>query len=67
MRTRGTMTISLPPSMLARIERERRREERTRSEFVREAIRVYLAHVRETPRGRRAGGTRSSTRKGATS
>lgn len=52
------MTISLPPSMLARIERARRREERTRSEFVREAIRVYLAHVRATERGRRVAGSR---------
>ena len=42
-RTCGTMTISLPPSMLARIERARLLEDRTRSEFVRQAIRVYLA------------------------
>ncbi|MCW5889231.1 MAG: ribbon-helix-helix protein, CopG family [bacterium] len=61
MRTRGTMTISLPPSMLARIERVRRREERTRSEFVREAIRVYLAHVRDLERGRRGGGRKGVT------
>ena len=42
-RTCGTMTISLPPAMLARIERARLEEDRTRSEFVRQAIRVYLA------------------------
>ena len=43
-RTCGTMTISLPPAMLARIEHARLLEDRTRSEFVRQAIRVYLAH-----------------------
>jgi uncharacterized protein YjbJ (UPF0337 family) len=43
-RTCGTMTISLPPAMLARIEQARLLEDRTRSEFVRQAIRVYLAH-----------------------
>ena len=42
-RTCGTMTISLPPAMLARIEQARLLEDRTRSEFVRQAIRVYLA------------------------
>lgn len=41
-RTRDTMTISLPPAMLAKIERARRVEDRTRSELVREAIRAYL-------------------------
>jgi Arc/MetJ-type ribon-helix-helix transcriptional regulator len=42
-RTCGTMTISLPPAMLAKIEHARMVEDRTRSEFVRQAIRVYLA------------------------
>lgn len=42
-RTCGTMTISLPTAMLAKIERARQLEDRTRSEFVRQAIRVYLA------------------------
>jgi hypothetical protein len=42
-RTCGTMTISLPVAMLAKIERARALEDRTRSEFVRQAIRVYLA------------------------
>ena len=37
------MTISLPPAMLAKIEHARLVEDRTRSEFVRQAIRVYLA------------------------
>jgi len=44
-RTCETMTISLPHAMLARIERARRLEDRTRSEFVRQAIRVYLAQA----------------------
>ena len=43
-RTCGTMTISLPTAMLAKIEHARQVEDRTRSEFVRQAIRVYLAH-----------------------
>jgi len=38
------MTISLPTAMLAKIEHARQAEDRTRSEFVRQAIRVYLAH-----------------------
>ena len=38
------MTISLPTAMLAKIEHARHVEDRTRSEFVRQAIRVYLAH-----------------------
>jgi uncharacterized protein YjbJ (UPF0337 family) len=37
------MTISLPTAMLAKIEHARQVEDRTRSEFVRQAIRVYLA------------------------
>jgi metal-responsive CopG/Arc/MetJ family transcriptional regulator len=37
------MTISLPTAMLAKIELARQAEDRTRSEFVRQAIRVYLA------------------------
>jgi uncharacterized protein YjbJ (UPF0337 family) len=37
------MTISLPTAMLAKIEHARQMEDRTRSEFVRQAIRVYLA------------------------
>ena len=49
-RTCGTMTISLPPAMLAKIELARQAEDRTRSEFVRQAIRVYLAQ--NEPEGR---------------
>ena len=36
------MTISLPPKMLADFERVRKAEQRTRSELVREALRLYF-------------------------
>lgn len=42
MRTRQTMTISLPPAMIRDVEKARRAEHRTRSELVREALRMYL-------------------------
>ncbi len=42
MRTRKAMTISLPPGMVRQMERVRKREHRTRSELVREALRAYL-------------------------
>lgn len=42
MRTRKAMTISLPPAMVRQMERVRKREHRTRSELVREALRAYL-------------------------
>jgi metal-responsive CopG/Arc/MetJ family transcriptional regulator len=47
------MTISLPPAMLAKIERARRVEDRTRSELVREAIRAYLEKRNHRTAGRR--------------
>jgi Arc/MetJ-type ribon-helix-helix transcriptional regulator len=43
MRTRQTFTVSLPPEMARQVERLRRREHRTRSELVREALRTYFA------------------------
>ena len=43
MRTRQTMTISLPPEMLEQMEQVRKAEHRTRSELVREALRTYIA------------------------
>ncbi len=43
MRTRQTMTISLPPKMIVQMERVRKAEHRTRSELVREALRTYMA------------------------
>jgi metal-responsive CopG/Arc/MetJ family transcriptional regulator len=41
-RISATFSISLPPKMAADIERVRRRELRSRSELVREALRRYL-------------------------
>lgn len=49
MRTRQTMTVSLPPEMIADVERVRKREHRTRSELVREALRAYFVARRTLP------------------
>src|SRR5215831_7150382 len=43
MRTRQTLTISLPPAMLKQVEKVSRAESRTQSEFVREALRRYFS------------------------
>jgi len=43
MRTRQTVTVSLPPAMIEAVERVRKAEHRTRSELVREALRTYFA------------------------
>jgi Arc/MetJ-type ribon-helix-helix transcriptional regulator len=37
------MTISLPQEMIEKVEKVRKAEHRTRSELVREALRVYFA------------------------
>jgi metal-responsive CopG/Arc/MetJ family transcriptional regulator len=37
-----TFTVSLPPDMADEVERVRRKEHRTRSELVREALRHYM-------------------------
>lgn len=42
MRTRQTMTVSLPPTMIREVETVRKAEHRTRSELVREALRTYF-------------------------
>ncbi|MBI4469187.1 MAG: ribbon-helix-helix protein, CopG family [Acidobacteria bacterium] len=42
MRTRETITISLPPAMLREVERIRKAEHRSRSELLREALRAYF-------------------------
>jgi predicted transcriptional regulator len=42
-RTTSTLTISLPPEMLKELERVRKREHRTRSELMREALRTYFS------------------------
>jgi Arc/MetJ-type ribon-helix-helix transcriptional regulator len=43
MRETTTFTVSLPPAMAKEIERAMRAEHRTRSELVREALRIYLS------------------------
>lgn len=50
-RTTSTLTISLPPEMLKELERVRKREHRTRSELMREALRTYFSKriPEETP------------------
>jgi metal-responsive CopG/Arc/MetJ family transcriptional regulator len=52
MRTRQSITISLPPKMAEQVEETMKVEHRTRSELVREALRTYFAIRRfpeETP------------------
>jgi len=49
MRTRQTMTISLPPEMITEVERVRKAEHRTRSELIREALRTYFTARRTLP------------------
>lgn len=46
--TRATVTfsISVPPEMAAEIEEMRKKEHRTRSELIREALRRYIAAAR---------------------
>ena len=41
-RTSATFSVSLPPAMASELERVRMKEHRTRSEFVREALRHYI-------------------------
>jgi Arc/MetJ-type ribon-helix-helix transcriptional regulator len=41
-RNLATISVSLPPKMADELERVRRKEHRTRSEFVREALRRYM-------------------------
>lgn len=49
MRTCATMTVSLPPEMIRQVEEVRKVELRTRSELIREALRVYLNARRTFP------------------
>jgi len=49
MRTRATMTISLPREMIREVERVRKTEHRTRSELIREALRAYMSRARTFP------------------
>ena len=50
MRTTRTWTISLPPEMSQLAQRLAKEEHRTKSELVREALRLYFAH-RSQPMG----------------
>ena len=43
MRESITFTVSLPPAMAKQVDRAMKVEHRTRSELVREALRVYLS------------------------
>jgi predicted transcriptional regulator len=43
MRESATFTISLPPAMAKEVQRVMKVEHRTRSELVREALRIYLS------------------------
>ncbi|MGB8583374.1 MAG: ribbon-helix-helix domain-containing protein [Candidatus Sulfotelmatobacter sp.] len=43
MRESTTFSVSLPPAMAKEIEQAMKSEHRTRSELVREALRVYLS------------------------
>lgn len=46
MRETVTFTVSLPPAMSKQVEKAMKAEHRTRSELVREALRVYFsAHL----------------------
>ena len=38
-----TFSISIPPEMAVKLEEIRKREQRTRSELIREALRQYMA------------------------
>lgn len=43
MRTRQTITISIPPEMAEQVQKTMKAEHRTRSELVREALRRYIS------------------------
>ena len=46
MRTTKTWTVSLPLNLIREAERTAKEEDRTRSELVREALRVYIEERR---------------------
>lgn len=46
MRTTKTWTVSLPPELVREAERRAREEHRTKSELVRQALRMYLEEQR---------------------
>jgi metal-responsive CopG/Arc/MetJ family transcriptional regulator len=51
---RSTFNISLPPAMAREVDAAMRRERRTRSELVREALRAYLRTYTPTASEKRA-------------
>jgi metal-responsive CopG/Arc/MetJ family transcriptional regulator len=57
MTKRITLSISLPPAMVEEVERACELEHRTRSELVREALRLYLRRITGD---HRSGETRSN-------
>ncbi len=46
MRTTQTWTVSLPPNLVREAERAAKEEDRTKSELVREALRMYIEERR---------------------
>ena len=46
MRTTRTWTVSLPPKLVKEAERTAKEEDRTKSELVREALRMYIEERR---------------------
>ncbi len=48
-RTTVTFSISVPPEMAAELEELRKKEHRTRSELLREALRRYISAERSVP------------------
>ena len=46
MRTTQTWTVSLPPNLVREAERTAKEEDRTKSELVREALRMYIEERR---------------------
>lgn len=60
-RTRKTITLSLPPEMDEQVRQFIEEEDRTMSEFLREAIRLYLDEQEWLRRERRQ---RAETRRG---
>lgn len=46
MRTTQTWTVSLPPNLVRDAERTAKEEDRTKSELVREALRMYIEERR---------------------
>ena len=58
-RTTLIFTISVPPEMAIQIESAMKREHRTRSELVREALRLYMHKVESRARSQKEGTTPS--------